>query len=163
MFGTGIAEGVAGEAIWSGAIGALRRVSGRQIQITFPRSGQALIHPEPLGPIRSFEVRGKLKRLPKNHEIWLLREHEVTRKVWPQGFPSGLVRYDPGQGEWSGRVAVQNDQRAIKIVAVVAPPTSQDFFRYFQRLGDQHQNHVPLDRIPDECTNRFSVQALIGQ
>jgi hypothetical protein len=35
----------------------------------------------------------------------------------------------------------------------MAPPTTQDLFRYFQRRGDEGKTFVPLNRIPLECTN----------
>jgi hypothetical protein len=43
----------------------------------------------------------------------------------------------------------------------VAAPTSHEFFQDFQKVGDLHRNHVPLERIPPECINRDSVQARI--
>jgi hypothetical protein len=38
----------------------------------------------------------------------------------------------------------------VTIIAVVAPPTSQEYFNYFQRVG-QKTSHEPLLGIPLEC------------
>jgi hypothetical protein len=45
MLASGIAEGVAGNAIWTTAMGAAKRVIGRVIQITSPRPGELLQDP----------------------------------------------------------------------------------------------------------------------
>lgn len=158
MLGSGIAEGVAGNAIWSATTSAARRMVGRLIQITSPRPGEVLQHPQPLGKGSSYEVRGKLKRLARDHEIWLLREDEQSREVRPQGFSA--VQFDPHSGEWSGRVIGPAGQ-TIKIVAVVAPPTSQDLLRYYQAVGGKLPSFEPLKRVPPECKNRASVQARV--
>ena len=53
-------------------------------------------------------------------------------------------------------------KQQVKIIAVVAPPTAQDFFRYYQKLGrERNYQFEPLNRVPVECTNRASVQAFI--
>jgi hypothetical protein len=156
MLGSGIAEGVAGNAIWTTAMGAAKRIVGRLIEITSSRPGELLQNPQPLGNGSSYAVRGKLKRLPRDHEIWLLREDEQSGEVRPQGFSA--VQFDPHSGEWFGRVTGPAGQ-TIKIVALVAPPTSQDFFRYYQAVGSGLPRYEPRRRVPLECKNRASVQA----
>jgi hypothetical protein len=48
------------------------------------------------------------------------------------------------------------------MIAVVAPPSTQDYFRYFQRLGELRcYQFEPLPRVPPECINSCSVQAEI--
>ena len=131
---------------------------GRQIQITHPRPMETMTDPEPLGGGQCFPVRGTLKRLPAGHEIWLLVEDEVTGRIWPQGF--FRVEFDPHQKTWTGKINGLGKTQ-VKINAVVAPPTSQEFFRYFQKLGRKNQVFEPLDRIPPECRNRTFVQARI--
>jgi Domain of unknown function (DUF4062) len=128
------------------------------IQITSPRPLEFLEDRQPLGEKGfSYRVRGTLKQRPRDHEIWLLTEHHLGG-VFPQGFRQGRVQYDSQTGEWVGRVAVTTEQ--VKIIAVVAPPTSQDFFRYYQRLGDIHNNQFEkLVRVPPGCKNTDSVQA----
>jgi hypothetical protein len=121
----GIVEGVVGNAIWSGTTEAFRRVAGRQIQITFPRPGELLEKPEPVGSGRSYEVRGKLKRLRQDHNIWVLREDERSGRVWPQGFFP--VQFFSDKGEWVG-IVIGVAGNPVKIVAVVAPPSSCDLF-----------------------------------
>lgn len=100
-----------------------------------------------------------LKRLPKGHEIWVLTQTDRTGHLWPPGFSP--VQYDPNQGKWEGRINGSGGPE-IRIVAVVAPPTSQDFFRYFQKLGEL-RGYVfePLVQRPPECANFDSVQAKI--
>lgn len=53
-------------------------------------------------------------------------------------------------------------KQQVKIIAVVAPPTAQDFFRYFQKIGIQRDYQFePLVRVPIECINRAFVQAIV--
>jgi hypothetical protein len=129
-----------------------------KIQITFPRPGEILSDPQPLGDGRSYPVRGRLRSLPKGHEIWLLTANERSNEFWPQGFKAGAVIFDERTGEWHGRIAGSRES-ALRIFAAVAPPTSQDLFRYYQSRGDATTQYVPLDRIPPECANVCSVQA----
>jgi hypothetical protein len=130
----GIVDGVVGNAIWSGTTEAFRRVAGRQIQITSPRPGELLEKPEPAWSGRSYGVRGKSKRLRKDHNIWVLREGERSGRVWPQGFFP--VQFFSDKGEWVGRV-IGVAGNPVKIVAVVAPPSSCDLFRYYQKVGSR--------------------------
>ena len=155
----GIIEGIVGNVVWSGTSAFFRRVAGRQIEITDPRPQEVLKDSEPLGPGLCFPIRGTLKHLPKRHEIWLLTEDESTGLVWPQGFFA--VQFNHHQGTWMGKVYGSRKQQ-VKIIAVVAPPTAQDFFRYYQKLGrERNYQFEPLNRVPVECTNRASVQAFI--
>jgi hypothetical protein len=96
-------------------------------------------------------VRGKLKRLPKNHEIWLLTEHP-SGCVWPQG----KAEFNRHTGEWEGHIHTQEPHQ--KIVAVVALPTSQEFFKYFRQYG-RRTDYAALNRVPVECKNVDSVDA----
>jgi hypothetical protein len=155
---SGILEGLVGRAIWSGLTAASRRVLGLQIQITHPGPQQTLSEGKPLGRHQSFPVRGTLKRLPRGHEIWLLVQDEPTGLVWPQGFST--VQFTPQTGIWAGRINGMA-KKQLRIIAAVAPPTSQDFFRYFQEVGNNQNKFEPLKRMPPECRNWASVQALI--
>jgi hypothetical protein len=155
----GIVEGVAGNAIWNGICAAARRILGRQILITSPRPQETLSGGEPLGGGVCFQVCGTLKHLPSSNEIWLLTQDESTGHVWPQGFFP--VQFDPEQGKWMGKVN-GSGKKELKIWAVVAPPTSQDFFRYFQCIGPKRNYQFePLKRVPAECINRAHVQAFL--
>jgi hypothetical protein len=128
-----------------------------KIQITLPRHGEILTDPNPLGPSSvSYLVRGKLKALPEGHQIWLLTADERFEQYWPQGFYP--VQFNEHTGEWHGRVN-GSGHSPLRIFAVVAPPTSQDFFRYFQKRGDETKKFIPLNRLPPECCNTASVQA----
>jgi hypothetical protein len=99
-------------------------------------------------------VEGTLEHLPEGHKIWLLNVNERSKQVWPQGF-STVEDWDAQRGVWTGRVCGKPGE-TIKIVAVVAPPTSTDFFNYYQRICDCGTVE-PLGRIPPECTNQASV------
>jgi hypothetical protein len=73
-------EGVIGSIIAASIIAltaaAYRRWFGQKIQITRPRPDEALTDPAPLGQMFPFPVHGKLKRLPKDHEIWPSNQQE---------------------------------------------------------------------------------------
>jgi len=141
--------------LWRGFSALLEYQRTGRIQIMSPRPLEVLQDPKPLDPERvSYAVRGKLKRLPRDHEIWLLTEDHRSGRVWPQGFEP--VQFDREKGEWIGRVHSRDPQP--KIIAVVAPPTSVDFFKYYQRMGSK-TNYEGLDRVPPECKIRDSVQA----
>lgn len=128
----GIAEGVASDVVVSTGRALIRRVFGTQIQIMLPLNGAFLEDQQPMGDSFSYVVRGKLKRLPRDHAIWLLNEDPLSGRVWPQGFFT--VRYPyPREGEWEGRVFVRSSQTDV---------------------GSE-----PLIRVPVECTNMARVQA----
>jgi hypothetical protein len=127
------------------------------IYITSPRPLEFLEDKQSLGKISSYRVRGTLRQLPHGHEIWLLTE-DHRGGVYPQGFREGVVQFDSQTGEWVGRVAATTEQ--VKIIAVVAPPTSQDFFKYYQMIGQKNNyEYERLPRVPPECTNMAWVQA----
>jgi hypothetical protein len=150
-------EAFIGKVTGSVFVALARRAFGRQIKITSPSPLQTLQHPEPHGAGLSYEVRGTLKKLPRHHKIWLLRQDETSEIVWPQGFSP--VQFDPTRGEWCGRIATQPVEKTkqIKIVAVVAPPTSCDLFDYYEKA----RVFRPLLRIPVECANTTSVEARV--
>ena len=158
------AELITGAEIWTGIKTGWNGLkfwidykrAGR-IEITSPRPMELLGGKQPFGKPEdgrfSYEVRGKLKRCPEGCEIWLLIE-DRSGCIWPQGF--SLVQLDRERGEWVGRVHTRHQQP--RIVAVVAPSTSQDFFKYYQMWGSK-TNYAALNRIPAECSNRTSVDA----
>jgi hypothetical protein len=85
-----------------------------------------------------------------------LREDERSGRVRPQGFLP--VQYFRDKGEWVGRVTGLAGQPS-KIFAVVAPPSSCDFFQYYQKLGAQLPQYEPRNRIPPSVQIELSVQA----
>ena len=150
---------MAAAAGWRKGEAWLSRIGEREIEITAPRSQEVLPDCKPLGNNVSYRVEGTLRSLPKNNEIWLLHQDEKTERVWPQGFET--VQYDPSSGRWFGRVSVGAPSgQYVRIVAVVAPPTSQDFFKYFQRNGGK-TGWEALTRIPLECRHQCNVQARV--
>ena len=152
--------------LWGFIIGSIvfRRVED-QIRITSLLDGQFLDDKEqqPIFNGFSYVVRGTLKNLPTKHRIWLLSVNESFDRVWPQGFSE--VKF-PRQGEWEGRIYLPTSQKSTIIVAVVAPPTSQDFFRYYEQSIPERRKELPLrslTRIPAEIKNFAQVQALAPQ
>jgi hypothetical protein len=70
------------------------------------------------------------------------------------------VQFDPTNGSWTGRInPAMRGPNFVMIIAVVAPPTAQDLFRYFQKVGAKMQplkppdgvSFEPLDHVPAEC------------
>jgi len=104
--------------------------------------------PKTLASGFSYVVRGKLSRLPKGHKIWCLTNDENTGRVWHQSFED--PRYYEETKMWEGRVSGSRKSR-LAIFAVVVPPSTQDYFRYFQRLGElRRYQFEPLPRVPPE-------------
>jgi hypothetical protein len=143
---TGFIESIAIKGFWAG-LSAAWNARFSPIKITYPRPQELLSGAETLGSQSvSYPIRGTLKRLPKGHEIWLLTQKDNTGHLWPQGFFP--VQYNDEVGAWVGRVNGSGGP-LMRIVAVVAPPTSQDFFRYFQELGRlRNDKYEPLKRLP---------------
>jgi hypothetical protein len=53
---------------------------------------------------------------------------------------------------------------SVSVPLCVAPPTSQDYFRYFQKLGGMREcGYEPLRRVPPECVNFDAVQARVPE
>jgi hypothetical protein len=77
--------------------------------------------------------------------------------VRPQGFFP--VRYDADAGKWFGKVVGGPANSFKRIIAAVAPPTSHEFFQYFQKVGDATGKWEPFERVPLECTKRTYVVA----
>jgi hypothetical protein len=117
-----------------------------RIQIIAPRPGEVLTEPAPFGKDFSYMVRGRLKSVPDGR----------SGKVWPQNFDP--VQFN--EGEWHGRIHA-GAVTPLRIFAVVAPPTSQMLFRYYQERGQETNTYAPLPRVPPECHNRHSVQATL--
>jgi hypothetical protein len=156
---SGFGEAVAAERSWAWGMALIRRFLSGRIRITVPQqreNPETLQKPEPHGRNWSFLVEGTLHNLPKDHIIWLLTQDERSGQVWPQGF--ARVAYNPANQRWSGRIVATLGRR-VRIVAVVAPPTSHDFFTYYQKHGFKTE-WAPLDRIPAECSNQDFVQAV---
>ena len=153
-------EAIVAERGWAWGKGLVLRLYSGRIRITSPRPHEILQDPQPLGDSAvSFAVHGTLRRLPKDFHIWLLTQDERGR-VRPQGF-SPIVPDPLDKRRWSGRVnAGHVGGSRAKIIAVVAPPTSHDFFTYYQTHGHQ-TGYAWLERVPAECRNQAFVDALL--
>lgn len=125
-----------------------------QIQITSPRPGEVLHDSKQLPPGVCYRVTGRLGFLPHDHRVWLMVQPRRVKGFWPQGFEP--VTYNPVTGDWSGFVFEPSGKAKVTIIAVVAPPSAQAFFEYYQRHGNS-TNWDPLNEIPAECTNRHQV------
>ena len=126
------------------------------MQITSPRPGEVLRDTKQLPPGKCFRVAGRLGMLPPGHKIWLLVRPHGQRGYWPQGFEP--VDYTPATGDWFGYVFEPSGNAKITIFAVVAPPSAQAFFEYYQKHGNA-TNWAALNEIPVECGNRQEVEA----
>jgi hypothetical protein len=126
------------------------RLRANNIQIESPRPGEHLQDPRPYAGANTYQVSGKVGFLPRGYNIWLLVRRPLAADVWPQGFRDGGVQYDPASQRWKGRVLAHPGP--LTVIAVVAPPTSQMLFAYYQRNG-KVTNYEPLEDIPAECTN----------
>jgi hypothetical protein len=156
-----ITTGVVGNGVWAGISAGARRLLRWQIEIIYPRTGEILQGLEPQGTGASYPVRGILRNLPKGHEIWLLTQDELTGNVWPQG--AAPVQHDRNTKSWVGSISWRGGSN-LRIIAVVAPPTSQDYFRYFQKLGAMREwKYEPLPRVPTECANFDAVQCRVSK
>jgi hypothetical protein len=125
-----------------------------KIQITSPVSGGVLENALPYDEGFTYTVRGTLKLLPIDHDIFLLNSGSPREdsKQWPQRD----VRYDKSTGEWEGRIYLQRWTKEVFINAVVAPPTSRQLFEYYRQYGGGGK---PLTRIPVECENKAQIFA----
>ena len=132
------------------------KLDENRIQITVSGPGEILSDPRPFGSGMSYMVRGRLRFLPDGHKIWLLSADAQNKRFWPQGWYN--VDFNDKAGEWHGRVR-GSDVSPMRIVAVVAPPTSHAFFSFYQNHGRKTQDYMPLDDIPAECSNKHSVEA----
>jgi hypothetical protein len=153
--------GVLGNGVWSAIENGGRWIARRRVAIVHPRPGEALTDDElKPGGWKAYDVRGTLRKLPAGHEMWLLlEEDEKTGEVRPQGFYP--VNYNRDDGTWRGKInGTGRDE--VKIVAVVAPPTSVQMFKQYQQTGEAAGHKCsPLKAIPPECRNRAWVHARI--
>ncbi len=131
-----------------------------KIAIISPVNGGILEGGEPQQGGCLYPVRGTLTHLPPGHKIWILNESTRSGEIWPQISP---VRWPLQQSEWEGRTFVRSGQNNVTIIAVVAPPTSDDFFAYYRDILEQTykqtQKTFPLKHLPVECTIVARVQA----
>jgi hypothetical protein len=152
---TAVGENIGSSALMVACRGLWRRASGAQIRITSPAINGTLENGRQLGGGWFYEVRGTLRRLPKGHRIWLVTQNENKFEFFPQG--AHPVKYNPATREWTGLVT-RNRPNPI-IHALVAPPTANEFFCYYQDVGPKLEFKFPLHHIPTVCVNRASVAA----
>lgn len=152
-----IVEGIVAAIIVGVFVWSWKRWRGREIAITDPAENGELSPAEKRGAVEAYPVSGTLKRLPKDHTIWLLVIDETRKKIWPQGFEP--VMHDPIKGNWKGYVTAFG-WRNVTITAVVAPMTSQEYFRYFQRVGPK-TNFEPISEVPPECKQRATIHVRV--
>jgi hypothetical protein len=151
----GVAGSLIASIIWSTVGDGYGRWFGKGIKITNPADNGFLAPMEIRRGVQAHPVSGTLKYVPKGHKIWLVVANEAHGKFWPQGFEP--VEYNRATGTWSGYITVFGWHR-VAIYAVVAPPTTQEYFDYFQRVGGVTK-HEPLLKIPAECKRRDVVSA----
>jgi hypothetical protein len=139
---------------------AAERRRRNAIRIDSPRPGETLNERDArrIQGLRCFEITGRLGFVPEGHAIWVLVQAVGGEQIWPQGFES--VKFDDRSHQWSGHFYAPDHDSQVQIVAVVAPPTSREFFTYYQhQVGATRA--APLSRIPYECKNYASVVAQV--
>jgi hypothetical protein len=132
----------------------LSPMTEENISIAIPVTGPVLIDKKPLGNSHTYAIRGKLKQLPPGCHIWLVTAGIESEQYWPQ--TSYDVQHNDRTGNWNGRVHTGGGP--VRIIALVAPPTTQQFFLYYKQVGDATKNYTPLRRIPAECLNVCEIQ-----
>ena len=153
----GVAGSLIASIIYATVGGGYRRWFGQQIKIKEPRENGFLAPSECRAGIQAHAVSGTLKYIPKGHRIWLIVADETKGKYWPQGFAP--VEYHEDTGTWKGYIHVWGWQH-VTIYAVIAPPTTQEFFNYFQRVGEK-TGFAPMLGIPRECKKRATLRCKV--
>jgi len=125
-----------------------------KIQITSLVSGGVLENPRPYAGGFRYEVRGTLKLLPKDHEIWLLNSGQASDQA--QQWPQRSAKHSSTSGKWEGLIYLPRTLAETFINAVVASPTAQQLFQYYNLYGGGEK---PLTRIPVDCENKAQVWA----
>ena len=163
--GVNLIEGIIGSVIATVlvaiAIAVYRTHFGQRVAITDPTDHGQLGAAEQRAGITAHPVHGTVKHLPKGHRIWLVVIDEGGGKFWPQSFSP--VETNEAKGTWKGYVHVwgwQNKWQNVTITAVIAPPTTQGYFNYFQRVGNK-TGFEPLSGIPPECKWRATIHAKV--
>jgi hypothetical protein len=86
---SGILEGLFSKALWDGIKAGGKRVFGREIKITSPRPLETLLKAD-MPDV--YWVRGTLRHLQENEEIWLITQDQTSGRFWPKDFfPSSLI------------------------------------------------------------------------
>jgi hypothetical protein len=160
-----LVEGIIGSVVAAGIVAVIvasyKRWFGQRIAIINPTEHRSLSAAEPRAGIMAHVVHGTVKHLPKGHRIWLVFVHEAGGQFWPQSFAP--VETNDAKGTWKGYIHVfdwQYKWENITIMALIAPPTTQQYFNYFQRVGKK-TGFEPLSAIPAECKWRHTIQAKV--
>lgn len=152
----GLSWGILKAAITDGAKFLVGR-SKCKISISYPRAHERPNDVRTVSKIKKeCKVRGTLNFLKKDHLIWLLTE-DAEGHIWPQAW--GPPQYNEKTKEWEGSVIV--DIKKFKIYAVVAPPTTIEFFQYYEAVG-QASGYRPINRLPPECQIQDSMQVVLS-
>jgi hypothetical protein len=131
------------ESLWGELVNGINTlIIQNKIQITSPVSGNTLEDPQPAGKGFTYKVRGTLKLLPLDHEVWLLNAGSADElaKQWPQQ----AAQHNSTSGEWEGRIFMHTWDAQTFINAVVASPTARQLFDYYHEYGGSGK---PLARI----------------
>lgn len=130
------------------------------ITIDLPKAGEMLQNPQVFYGRTYYPVTLRLGFIPPDHEIWLLTSRVGENKVWPQGADKSRVQKGGVPGTYTGFFhAVSGGP--LTVTAVVAPPTSQMLFNYYERYGGA-TGWAQLDNIPPECMKtKASVTAMV--
>lgn len=93
------------------------------------------------------------ENLPRNHEIWLITQ-PVNSNGELEFFPQcdrAPANLNLQTGLWEAQTYIRKNS-TCDVFAVVTPPTSQEFFRYYCKVGRNSNNDfIHLEKIPSEC------------
>jgi len=125
--------------------------------IEHPRNGQRIDLPKRREDDGGFKYRvdGRLSRIDPNQELWLLNQNVTTGKVWPQSCDNVTLYKE--SDNWTAHVYLYPGK--TRILAVLAPPTAQQLFRYYFYAHDKYSKKcekfepvwLPLRDVPKEC------------
>ena len=120
------------------------------LKIEYPCDGQRIDLPKTRNDDGGFEyqVSGRLSRIDHSQELWLLTQNVVIGEVWPQS--RDRVSLDNESGKWTAHAYLYPGTKKIRIIAVLAPSTAQQLFRYYFQVGEQF-GWVSLSHVPEEC------------
>jgi hypothetical protein len=135
-----------------------KRLLGHRITIDQPLAGDVL-HPErPFQDGALYRVSGGLHHLDPQHKVRLAVENAATGEFWPQGHED--IELD-ALGRWSGLVYIASEQQAARLYALIAPPTTVEFWDYYRRAGSRSGVWAPLMSLPCEVTEAAVMDLVV--
>jgi hypothetical protein len=115
----------------------VRRRTWYGIEITSPAKNE--------GRDGEITVTGKYKRLPRQKDLFLVNVSPDHAGFYPQVNPHQEIKCEK-DGSWHGSAFINSD--TIIIVTTISP-AALTLFKYYQKVGEQTKQWVPIDKLPD--------------